>query len=532
MEGLIKGMTTKNMKAPKGNKAKERPYFSTGIAKLEKLFEQHREDHKILSTLHAELEHRSTHRAVKLRSRVTQTLDTLTMGVAQNSASRVPRKTPPPQAVEGQGTSVPNPAPETTGISPDAYKINPDTDSPNAPDDDFWETPITSETEYGGTDEEPEITNTPASIIDAWTALEVLSPQTYNKPEDLADGDRRRIANINSGLPWEGQGEKARPKTRLFYHVVLGAVKLDLATATLLKAFGDPRPERPRSKAHAALAIVTVDQKGRPAGDNPVAVSSFGFGYHQVRKGKLETLGTWPTVEKRLTTKLCSQLVVFDEDEIQPLTRQQIESASEWLANGYDIPEDQRVRPDFAVRVYQWFAAPKPPEPTLLNSFFLEDLDKIQSLISSGESGKGLRRYLSIDKPPDQVDLLANQEELRALLSPAKMPKARWPAPGQHSLVLLQQTAINLAFAELDESGIAAVNGPPGTGKTTLLRDAVAGIVHARAQAMCEFSDPETAFSHRHKVRRGNAFLHLYQIDESLGIPGTLYLIAEFRELK
>ena len=391
-----------------------------------------------------------------------------------------------------------------------------ETDLPDASDDDFWEAPIGSDEDVGAADQEPEIVDDPVAILDAWTALEVLSPQAFNKPEDLAAGDRRKIANFGHGLPWDGQGERARPKMRLFYQVVLGAVRLDLATASLLKAFGDRRPERPRSKSLAALAIVTVDQKGRPAEEKSVVVASFGFGYRQVRKRKLETLKDWSEFERRLVDDLLSQLVVYDDEEIQPLTLQQITRTAEWLANRFDIPDDQRVPPEFAVRVYQWVGAPKPPEPILLNSFFLEDLGRSRSFVTAGNVGEALRRYLSIDEPPNRVDLLQDKEGLRKLLSPHRMPKARWPSRGLHSLVLLQQAAVNLTFEELEESGIASVNGPPGTGKTTLLRDIVSGIVYTRAQSMVSFDDPEAAFSHRGKVRRGNAFLHLYDLDQSL----------------
>lgn len=504
------------MASSRNEKSRQRPYFSASIADLEALFDRLRNDHQSLSVLLEELEHRSTNRSAKLKSRVVQALGTQPKNDGQNSASQAPRRTPQSDTTAGEKTDPPPRVHDAATTGRPAEQDNAAAELPDAPDDDFWEAPIEGEEDSGAKGQEPEITDDPIAILDAWTALEVLSPQTFNKPEDLADGDRRRVADFKHGLPWAGQGEKARPKTRLFYHVVLGAVRLDLATASLLKAFGDRRPERPRSNALAALAIVTVDQKGRPVDDNPVAVSSFGFGYKQVRQGKLETLRDWPKIEQRLVNELSSQLVVYDDDEIQPLTHQQIRQAAEWLADRYDVPEDQRVPPIFAVRAYQWFGAQKPPEPMLLNSFFLEDLGKAQSLIQAGDAGKALRRYLSIDKPSSQVDLLDGQESLRELLSPARMPKARWPSSGLHSLVLLQQTAVNLTFEELEEGGIAAVNGPPGTGKTTLLRDVVSGIVYARAKAMSRFDDPEAAFSHRDKVRRGNAFLHLYQVDESL----------------
>jgi len=60
----------------------------------------------------------------------------------------------------------------------------------------------------------------------------------------------------------------------------------------------------------------------------------------------------------------------------------------------------------------------------------------------------------------------------------------------------LQQAAVNLMRSELaGREGTVAVNGPPGTGKTTLLRDIVAACVLDRALVMAAFDDPEKAFT-------------------------------------
>ena len=81
-------------------------------------------------------------------------------------------------------------------------------------DDDFWEQPIPGTVSNTAESAETlEITNEPRGILDAWVAFEVLSPQSFNRPDDLADGDRRRIAKLADGLPWSGDGEKARPST-------------------------------------------------------------------------------------------------------------------------------------------------------------------------------------------------------------------------------------------------------------------------------------------------------------------------------
>lgn len=107
---------------------------------------------------------------------------------------------------------------------------------------------------------------------------------------------------------------------------------------------------------------------------------------------------------------------------------------------------------------------------------------------------RNLRRYLGLERPTQTKDLIHDDDALEEAVSPQNTPLARWPGPGRHPLVLLQQAAVNIAFSETTASGLIGINGPPGTGKTTLLRDLVAGVVTERAQEMATYADPETAF--------------------------------------
>lgn len=136
------------------------------------------------------------------------------------------------------------------------------------------------------------------------------------------------------------------------------------------------------------------------------------------------------------------------------------------------------------------------PEPAFLNSRFPEDLARVAA--SSDEYGAALAEYLrdpaSID-PQLRCDV---REDVFAGLygvQPIATPPGRWPAPNAHPLALSQQFAVNEIIAELkDGAGLFSVNGPPGTGKSTLLRDLVAAIVVRRAMKLAELPNPQAAF--------------------------------------
>ncbi len=75
-------------------------------------------------------------------------------------------------------------------------------------------------------------------------------------------------------------------------------------------------------------------------------------------------------------------------------------------------------------------------------------------------------------------------------MQPALFPLGRWPGPGLHPLTLQQQAAVNAIVRDLDRTGLAAVSGPPGTGKTTLLRDVVAHVMVSRAELLSSVETP------------------------------------------
>lgn len=114
------------------------------------------------------------------------------------------------------------------------------------------------------------------------------------------------------------------------------------------------------------------------------------------------------------------------------------------------------------------------------NSFYSEDILKAKE-----DMNATIRQFLS--KSINRIDINENRNFIEKHLYPLNIPMGRWPSQVDHRLTLMQQVAINEFF--LTPNTISSVNGPPGTGKTTLLKDIFAEIVVKKALAMITFRD-------------------------------------------
>tara|TARA_R110000787_G_scaffold71920_18_gene160210 strand:- start:1184 stop:2749 length:1566 start_codon:yes stop_codon:yes gene_type:complete len=501
-----------------------RPYFNKSIIFLEELFEANETDKDIGQIILAELEHRKTERAKRLRRRVQNAVEQglstdffeaepSNQGLSNNNQAVI--AAPPDTPSEAQTSS--------QAVAHTRFEELESTSSLNELESGMFAASALSNTPYEITEPTQtsayEIANNPVDILTAWTAMEVLSPQTYRKPQDLVDGDRKRVANFdNRDLPWAGDGEKSRPKQRLFYQVILGSIRMDRAEECLLKAFQDRRPERHSNTGYCPIAIITLDRDGNLVEENPVVISSFAWGLPYASQGHLTELGKWTEAEATLNEQLVKNLTKFDEDQNRlPLTEQDFANAFTSLANALNLRGFLVEPPSFAIRVYQWMAIKEAPQHPLLNSFFLKDLHQAKQHVLSGTAGQALSWYLGLAPNEHQTDILRDQKSLQNIVTPGFTPAGRWPGKGRHSLVLLQQAAINLARNELKSSGIMGINGPPGTGKTTLLRDLVASVLIDRAKSLATFEDPEQAFTNSgQRIKLGQAFCHLYKLSEKI----------------
>lgn len=139
-------------------------------------------------------------------------------------------------------------------------------------------------------------------------------------------------------------------------------------------------------------------------------------------------------------------------------------------------------------------------EPALLNSFYLND---IQRVLESGFDNKMIQDYiLGVDRK--HLDIDKNWKFISKLVTTDNMPDGRWPGAIEYSQSLMQQVAVNIIRDKADNSDcVRTVNGPPGTGKTTLLKDVFADLIVSQAKEFAKLDKPHNGF-----IQIGQVYLY------------------------
>lgn len=126
------------------------------------------------------------------------------------------------------------------------------------------------------------------------------------------------------------------------------------------------------------------------------------------------------------------------------------------------------------------------PDPNF-NSFFIGDIERARK-----DPNQTLKAYIEGINGEKRIEVDENKEIFDEFLHPANLPDGRWPSQIEHKLYLMQQLAVNQITSSKEH--ISTVNGPPGTGKTTLLKDIFAHLVVERAKAFAALDEPRDAF--------------------------------------
>jgi hypothetical protein len=277
-------------------------------------------------------------------------------------------------------------------------------------------------------------------------------------------------------------------KERLWYSVILAAIPAAKAFDRLDSVFQDEADEDQTNRkltGYVVAASVVLDEWGIMVPDS-LAIGSFAWGLgHLVAGGTPVGLAEWDEREQTLKARF-SDLLMPRGAGGQPrsLTWNDVRGVSRELVGELGIPDDLQILTPCAIEI----VLRDPPSADILSSFFLPDLGRV--LKDTKNLSGAAASYLGLKSPADPWDALSDKQRFSELLDPALFPLGRWPGKGLHPLTLLQQAVVNAIVRDLNREGLAAVNGPPGTGKTTLLRDVVAHVLVTRAERLASTEKP------------------------------------------
>ncbi|MFW0773430.1 DEAD/DEAH box helicase [Paenarthrobacter nitroguajacolicus] len=325
---------------------------------------------------------------------------------------------------------------------------------------------------------------------------------------------------VEMPLPWSPEADW--PPARNGYswqHVVyLGVFDLDSAWDVLEPAPVEDFDSRPTPQS--AVAMVTVDEDGTLIPDS-AALSQcvWAAGRHRKRRRLHDVFTDFKADEARWREDL-DDLVRARGIRVGAASSEGFTSRSVSLDDlrtvlGLCLEKTETTRlltfggdPVGVIRVKSEQVSLKKreleAEPGFLNSLFSADLYRLSR--QPGLSGAAAQ-YLGGRSGGPKIDMRQDLAKVYDSVAPNLVPDGRWPSNPEHPLALSQQFAVNRALEDLDgREGIFSVNGPPGTGKTTMLRDMIAALVTRRASALAAFAEPADAFVGRHQLKSSTKY--------------------------
>ena len=353
-------------------------------------------------------------------------------------------------------------------------------------------------------------------IVQYWTLLELFNPQSVPKPtrRSTRPADEQVVEwSPGEPLPWNTLAPP-KPKwkrTRAWQHTVyLGVYDLENSYEHLHRAFGEDRDAYDARRAgQSACAAVVLDDKGVLSIESSVLSSGL-WALAKLKTGSPARSPHWaadfPDVARAFPERVdevegarrdllgAEHPLPHDEESLRTLLRVAHDAAGITA-----IPELASTRIFISSIARTAEGTGQAGDTDFLNSFFLEDLATVQKDMRQQSPPTALAEYLTPSgavRGNRRIDVMTANRTVDVGAGIDRLPSGRWPANPEHSLALRQQFAVNTALSDLAPTGgLMGVNGPPGTGKTTMLRDILAGNVVERARQLAKLKKPTDAFT-------------------------------------
>lgn len=361
------------------------------------------------------------------------------------------------------------------------------------------------------------------NILSCWHKLEFYSPAALPKSYNL----QRLKDNM---LPWNGNPRPSASNKTIIFTIYLGVFQSSEVNDFVKKYFKDDRKGENDRSMDICYASFKMNINGVYINES-LGISTLPWALGKLEKDQINN-DEWDQDFSKIQEKILSdfQQELLEVQTVESLSKiqQSIMDRSEWSIkpNVEIFIKKEEVFAKEKKKEKEEEATSEEAKSDLLNSFYIKDLETMIHRFNEKKSSKAFTDYLKgcLNLPFRKNDLTKDVSLLKETLLPEKYPDGCWPS--KYRLSMMQQFAVNRVLNDLsdfNQEGLFSVNGPPGTGKTTLLRDIIAAILVKRANVMVTFTNPAEAFTKIGQVDIKDRFTpFIYKLDERLVHSGIV----------
>lgn len=351
-------------------------------------------------------------------------------------------------------------------------------------------------------------------LLSCWHKLEHFSPASVPKASE------KNVEILNDIEPWKVPLKPKEPNKTIEYTIYLGVFNSSTVNESVKEYFKDDKKDENFRNSKICFATIKLDIEGKYINDS-FGISTLPWALSQLEKNQIEN-NNWELSFETIKGALLEYLELNFKETITNSNNEVIKVST--VVNNNQLLKFQdkvellsnwSVKPtkEIYVKKIEKFKSKNETKSTadILNSFYIKDLEKIISTYEKRSIPKAFRQYLdgSLNKQSNRLDVSKDIDKLKNNLSPNNYPDGCWPS--DYTLSLMQQFAVNNIFnnlAENNQDGMFSVNGPPGTGKTTLLRDIIAPIIVKRAKELIKIKNPSEGFDKTGTFENKTGFKH------------------------